>query len=201
MLLDRNLSDSRKPIQGHHVADDEYIAVSGQCQIGVDVHAACSVQLRPGLKRQFAAQRTCRDSGRPDLACGCNALFVAMRIAKNQSSGIDIHHSAAEPHFDSEPAQSFRRIVAQFSSERWKYRWRGVDEKDTRVAGSIRENVPTKVWRASSAICPAISTSGPCPDHHKSQQADSLVGIIADLGFFERAQNPPTQFECVVDCL
>ena len=100
--LNRSLCHAGNSGDERHVTDHEHVWMAGNCQVGQDVHAARTVDLRAGLLGDLSTQWTCGHSGRPNLAGGFDATGGAVGVLDGQPLDVDIDDLCAQLDLDAQ---------------------------------------------------------------------------------------------------
>ena len=197
--------DRREPGQrlrrahGDHVAEREHLGVARQREIGLDGEAA-----RRGRSRRPRRRRAGAASGEavtPAAQIAVRAGILRRRAVggadRRPSRAADADDRRVEQRRGAELAQRLRRAFARATAGTCRAGGLLASTSSTRAVACRSERKSRRsVSRASSAICPAISTPvGPPPTTTNVSHSLRELGVRLDLGRLEREQDPPAQVE------
>ena len=171
-------------------------------EAGADFYPAGAVLPGAGGGGEHSGEVGCHHARCPDDGARGHARERAVRRAASDRPGIDIRNCRAEHDGDAEPrecasglgreARRKRAEHASVVSTRRMRAWRMSAERNSRGSAS----------RASSAICPAISTPvGPAADDHERQPGRAPLGVTLGLGGLEGREDPAPHLERALERL
>ena len=181
--------DARHALHRGEIADDEDLRMPGHRQVGLDLHAARTVERRAEL----GAKRRAPHAGRPDHGLRGDAL-----LAELYALGVDPGHHAPRPHGDAEMFERELRLRREIRRVGRQHAVRALDEHDARVVRvDAAELAAQRVAGDLGEGAGELHAGGAAADHHEREPGAALHRIGLALGALECGEHAPADLERV----
>ena len=185
----------------HHVANGEHLGVSETVQSGSTVIRPCRSVSRSCRLGQRPGQRRRLHPGRPDDSSSADPL-LSLLIFDDNTICVDLGHDAPHTQLHAEIAEGSRCPSREPVTEGSQGFRSGVEQKHAGGGGVDRpELVSQGSHRQLAELAGQLAAGGPRSYHHEGQPFPPLLRVDGQLRHLERAEDPATDLEGVVDRL
>ena len=186
----------------HHVAEREDLRVAGQREIRADRDSPGAVELGSRFRGERPGQLGGDDAGGPDDRPRRNPFALALAGRNRHRRLVDVDDGPPE---ERRHAQQLERVLRPLRKPRRELRQdaiRRLDEEDPRRARLERAEVAAQRVAGDLGDLPGeLDARRPCADDDEREPGGTPLGILLDLGGFERREDPAAHFERALEQL